>query len=349
MAKKYTPQDLGFKKKKEEEKKSPAPQPAPVENVKPEVLRDVKTGALSGLTTPTGSTYLGMRPDEIKAYVEKRKAETEIPAGSALTGTQRAEQEELIRQQQLQEQVAKTAVERRVFEEPKQELIIPPEMENLSVMARIGRSIIPKPVRDTMDFFNLQKTINKQEALSMAEISMLEGDLKQGVEIATSQEIDARIDETENILKLNGIPLLAVVGTTLVGQAVLSPIREFIGSDGQITSLENALSQYNEMISIPARSVEAGLSPEMAFDKLDRMEEGILALERQLKLSAMESPKVAIALRGRALEARLYKLKTKLQEARIKVLSVQAQEAFGEREVVDSMAFLRRLQNEGKV
>lgn len=236
-----------------------------------------------------------------------------------------------------------------VFKDIEQMPIIPPEQENLSVILRIGESLIPKSLTKAYKTIDtLGGLADFKKPISQAEITMINDDLKNVIEIETSAEIDARIEETEKGLVEMGIPVLPLIGAAVITGAIAAPTKEFVGTDGQIRSLELALSQYNEMITIPARSVLSGLPPEMAFDKYDKMEADILALEEQLKLSALTSTKVALALRGRGVEARLFKLKEKLQEGRRLVALRMTQEAFGEVEVSKSMAFLRRLQNERK-
>ena len=231
-----------------------------------------------------------------------------------------------------------------VFKEPEIVPIISPEQENLGVILRIAEDVIPglKTLKDFSKRFDLK------EAIPQAEITMIAEDIKEGIIAETSVEIDIRIDETETQLTEMGLAVFPIVGAAVVGGIVAGPTREFVGTDGQIASLELALSQYNEMITIPARSIQSGLPPEIAFEKLDRMEEGILALESQLKISALTSVKVGLALRGRGVEARILKLKEKLQESRRIVALRMTQEAFGEVDVPRSMAFLRQLQNERK-
>jgi len=303
------------------------------------------------------------RKEEAQAFLRRRE-KLRSKGLSMEEATARAE-EEAGRQKTpeevkaAQQELGSTFEERGVFKETEQERIIPPEQENLGVMVRILKSLVPKSVSkalkeiDTMGgLLDFEEKREKGKPISQAEITTFEEDLKNVVEIETSTEIDTRLEDTEEILTQNGIPLGAILtGVGAVGLAgiVREPISEFVGTDGQIKSLEVALSQYNEMMTIPARAVDSGsLDPMTAFDKYDRMEENLLALEQQLKLSALTSSKVALALRGRAIEARLLKLKEKLQEGRGRVAAAMAAEAFGEKKIPESVAFLRRLQNEKK-
>ncbi len=253
-----------------------------------------------------------------------------------------------------------TFVERQVGKEVIQEPIIPPEQENLGVMLRIAESIIPDIIKQETKIAGIPiKDLigGKKKAISQVEITTIAADLREAVISQSSAEMDRIIIDTENgiteigLLPPNFLPpvtkevgVAGIVAAGVAGGIVSGPIKEFVGTDGQIRSLELALSQYNEMITIPARSIAAGLPPEIAFDKLDRMEEGILALESQLKLSSLTSTKVALALRGRGIEARLLKLKEKLQEGRLLVFQRATQEAFGEVDIPSSMSFLRSLQ-----
>ena len=250
-----------------------------------------------------------------------------------------------------QERFRQIAEQEKVFEQPVLEPIISPEQENLGVMLRIGKSLIPKSFTKAyknIDTLGGLADFSGAQTIPQAEITMITADLQDAVLAETSVEIDTRIEGTEEVLIQNGIPLIGVVGAAVVGSAIAAPVKEFVGTDGQIASLELALSQYNEMITIPARSIDSGLEPQTAFDKLNRMEDGMLALEEQLKISSLTSPKVALALRGRGVEARLLKLKEKLQEGRRIVFQKMLQEGFGEVEVSESVRFLRQLQNERK-
>jgi len=262
-------------------------------------------------------------------------------------------QEEVI---ESREEVSQEFEDRGVFKEPVIEPIISPEQENLGVIGRIAKDIIPDIGGFSGGIFGdksvLKGTIfeskDKQEPISQAEITTITADLQESIVAETSLEIDKRIDDAEIKLIQNGIPILPVVGGAVVASAIAGPTREFVGTDGQISSLELALSQYNEMLTIPSRSLDSGLSTSEAFDKYDRMEDNILALERQLKISSQTSPKVALALKGRAIEARILKLKEKIQEGRRKVASRVLSEGFGEVDIPKSLVFLNKLQNDRK-
>ncbi len=273
------------------------------------------------------------------------------------------------RQKEIEEELTAKAEEEGVFEEPTVEPIISPEQENLTVVGRVLKGMVPEGSLKDKFMTNIFggrsiKSIEKKP-LSQVEITTIEEDVKEFIEIETSAQIDSRIVDAEGtIISIGLIPpevlpdikkevsLLGVAGTVggIVGaEAVTRPFTKFVGTDEQIQSLELTLSQYNEMLTIPSRGVTSGrLSPEAAFDKYDRMEQGILILEQQLHLSALESPSVALSLKGRAVEARLLKLKEKVQEGRRVTFNRMAQEAYGEVDIAKSTAFLRRLQDDNK-
>ncbi len=272
-----------------------------------------------------------------------------------------AEQEGQSFEQRTQEQVTEARgevqqqfEEEGVFKEIVQEPIISPEQENLGVIARIANNLLGGAFDTSKGILGdktaLEGTIFAPDAepIPQAGITTIEKDLEEGIRTETLAQIDVRIDETETILIENGIPLAAAAGGAIIGAALIAPIKEFVASDGQIASLELALSQYNEMLTIPSRSLDAGLTPTEAFDKYNRMEEGMLALESELRRAALTSTKVGLALRGRGVDARLIKLKEKLQEGRRNVANKILQEGFGEVDILQSLVFLRSLQNERK-
>ena len=292
--------------------------------------------------------------------------ESGIPERERRIQLEREEEEATaLRIEEAKPGLTETFEEAGVFKTAEQGLIIPPEKEQLlGVTLRIFDSIIPQIVKDRSVIGMLKGGFDKfikefdETTITSAEITMIEEDLKLAVIAQTSVEINTIIDDTTGLLIEQGLipaeflppikekSILAVAGGAVAGQAILRPVSEFIGTDGQIRSLELALSQYNEMITIPARSIASGLPPELAFEQYNRMEESLLALEEQLQISSLTSPKVALALRGRGIEARLLKLKKKLQEGREIVALKMTQEAFGEVDIPTSIVFLRQLQLE---
>lgn len=286
---------------------------------------------------PTNTVIEGV-PQTEKSLLERKEVATLESEGAVKRRTPQETAE-------LEAGLESTFEEQGVFKDVTQVPISTPEQENLGVVKRIAESLIPDSIQKINDFFTLKAP---GDVIPEAEIRTIEAEIKEGVRAETSIEIDDRIEETEDLLVQNGIPLLSVVGGAIIGSAVSGPVGEFVGTDGQIASLELALSQYNEMITIPARSLDAGLTPSEAFDKYNRMEDSILALDSELRTAALTSPKVALALRGRGVDARLIKLKEKLQEGRRDVAFRMAQESFGEIELTDSLLFLRRLRDERK-
>lgn len=261
--------------------------------------------------------------------------------------------EQFITEKEELPKLAELAVERRVFDPIEQLTISTEAEEDLRVMVRIAKSLIPESlskVYKAIDTIGGLADFNKKTFISPSEITSINEDMKAAIEAESSAQIDARIDDTNQLLIETGIsiPILPLVVGAVAVSTISKPISEFTGTDGQIKSLELALSQYNEMITIPARSLAVGLDPMIAFDKYDEMELGIIALEQQLKQSGRTSIKVALALRGRGIEARVLKLKEKLQEGRRIIFNRMAQEVFGEVDVPKGMTWVRNLQRDLK-
>ena len=68
-----------------------------------ETFTSSETGRASGITTPDGSTFLGLSPEDVQAVATGEQARTARPEGTAPVGTAQAE---AIRQQQIQQQIA---------------------------------------------------------------------------------------------------------------------------------------------------------------------------------------------------------------------------------------------------
>ena len=261
-----------------------------------------------------------------------------------------------------------------VFKEIEQEPIIPPEQENLGVISDIMRGVVrnlgaAKDLERKPFFSNLFKSLapgTRTEPMSQIEAEIQAKEMASQIKEVNVKIIDDQIGNTENILREAGIQIeelppmtregksekamsatgvITGVAGVGVGQAITKPLNQFVGTDGQISNLEMALSQYNEMITLPATGFDSGMTSTQCFDQLDRMEEGILALESQLRLSAIESASVRISLRGRAVDARILKLKTKIQNERMEVAKKTAARAFEEVPMTDSLSFLIELNN----
>lgn len=241
-----------------------------------------------------------------------------------------------------------------VFKDVNQQPIISPEQENLGVIKDIFLSLIPENTRKTLrgiDTFGGALDFSKPPK-NQAEAEIQTKALTSEFQSQVGKEIDGRIEDTEKVLINNGIPLGGVggvVGGAIIGGAVGGPFSQFVGSDRTISNLELALSQYNEMITLPAQAVSSsGMSSTEAFDKLNRMEDGIDALEYELKKAAITSPNVRISLRGRGVDARLLKLKEKIQVERQQVAFTTTQQAFGEVPLSDAALFLQELKSKNK-
>ena len=280
-----------------------------------------------------------------------RKASEE----ASLIGTARGEPVSAQEVPRIKSGLEQQFQEAGVFKEVTQEPIISPEQQDLGVMFRIAKSIIPKGVRKAFlalpgqeDPFDVQLE-KGEEAVTQAEINFRTQLLQQAVTSEISLEIDKEIEESEEVLIQQGIPLVGVLGTVIVGTVVAQPLAQFIGTDKQIGNLEQALSLYSETLTRPAGAVVNGLSVDEAFQKLNRMEAGILLLEEQLKLAAITSPNVALSLRNAGIETRLLNLKDRLSFERTNVANRAAGIAFGEIELTRSMAFLQGLKKSRKV
>lgn len=257
--------------------------------------------------------------------------------------------------------------------EPAPVPIISPEQENLGVITDIAFSLLPaavkKGIQDTdigqgilrrLGSGRIEGSVDAPEPLTSAETQILSENLKTTIRTEISQQLDGSILKVEEELIeaeiLPGITsraigvtgFLAGAGATAVGAGVTQPISKFVGTDGQIQNLEQAITNLDAIHSDILSSVQNGLPPSDAFAKLDRIESIIDNMEFQLQMAAIESPEVRVNLRGRQLETRILASRERLGAARIDVAQTTAARAFGEEEIPRSLAFLQNLkQREG--
>ena len=254
---------------------------------------------------------------------------------------------------QQEQSLEKQFEEAGVFKEVSPVSIIPPQkvggnFENvMSVMKDIGISLLPESFKkglEVMKSMELGNIVNNQNSAA------IENELiKDSMNEITSSVIDEEIEKVRMIQNGIGLGSLAgVAGSAVIGSSIAGPVSEFVGTDGQIASLEMALSQYNEMLTLPSRAMDSGLPSEMAFEKLNVMEEEIKNLENQLKKSAITSMKVRIALKNTSVEARIFKLRQKLQNERGIVAQKTTAQTFGEADIPKSILFLQELRRKKK-
>lgn len=86
------------------EKPASKPEPAtapPVKLATPEIYKDEETGKLSGVTLPTGQSFTGISPKDVKGFVSDFQENTTLPAGTQPAGTAQNEANRQARLQQL--------------------------------------------------------------------------------------------------------------------------------------------------------------------------------------------------------------------------------------------------------
>lgn len=75
--------------------------PKEVKPTTPEVFRDEETGRLSGVTLPTGESFVGIKPKEVKDFVSSYQENTTLPQGTQPGGTAQSEANRQARLQEL--------------------------------------------------------------------------------------------------------------------------------------------------------------------------------------------------------------------------------------------------------
>ena len=336
---------LGFKSTAAEEEsfKEDRPEPGPIEKPeKPAIFRD-PTGRKTGIELPDGRVFLGLGQDEVDE-IAGREAEKKVVPPGAIDVKQRAHIEE--QKGILEEQFREAGV----FD-PAPEIvpITTPEQENLGVMGRIAKSLIPSGI---FERFNLNKVLENagKERLNEAEVQIGMAQVTNAIDAAAIQSIDTAIDEQVQIME-NAIPLLGIgkiVGGVIVGGVLTDAIGQFVGSDKEVRNLEFAMTNLNTIYADITRAVNKGMTPQAAFDQLNKMEAVVNHLERLIQQAANTSPNIAISLRGRGIETKILQGRQKLQATRIEVASIAAQRAFGEVDVPGSMAFLQEMETKYK-
>jgi len=336
---------LGFKSTAAEEEsfKEDRPEPGPIKKPeKPAIFRD-PTGRKTGIELPDGRVFLGLGQDEVDE-IAGREAEKKVVPPGAIDVKQRAHIEE--QKGILEEQFREAGV----FD-PAPEIvpITTPEQENLGVMGRIAKSLIPSGI---FERFNLNKVLENagKERLNEAEVQIGMAQVTNAIDAAAIQSIDTAIDEQVQIIE-NAIPLLGIgkiVGGVIVGGVLTDAIAQFVGSDKEVRNLEFAMTNLNTIYADITRAVNKGMTPQAAFDQLNKMEAVVNHLERLIQQAANTSPNIAISLRGRGIETKILQGRQKLQATRIEVASIAAQRAFGEVDVPGSMAFLQEMETKYK-
>ena len=216
-------------------------------------------------------------------------------------------------------------------------------------MGRIAKSLIPSGI---FERFNLNKVLENagKERLNEAEVQIGMAQVTNAIDAAAIQSIDTAIDEQVQIIE-NAIPLLGIgkiVGGVIVGGVLTDAIAQFVGSDKEVRNLEFAMTNLNTIYADITRAVNKGMTPQAAFDQLNKMEAVVNHLERLIQQAANTSPNIAISLRGRGIETKILQGRQKLQATRIEVASIAAQRAFGEVDVPGSMAFLQEMETKYK-
>lgn len=286
---------------------------------------------------------------EQQASVEQSQVELGIAGKRAEENVQQKLQQERIETAtpQLEQQFQQAGVFQSNI--PTEPIVPEGERAGIGVIGNIAKSLIPESIRKAYEFTTLQ---GPQGETGFGTDPLLDTQvLMSSLNQASSEGIDARISETEQKLVLNGIPIAGVltgVGAAAISSAVTGPVGEFVGTDRQISNLGEALSQYEEMVTLPAQAARNGMDSQEAFDKLTRMEDGIIAIIQRIQVAKNESPNIQISLRDIAIDARVNKLREKIQNSRREVAQIETERAFGETNIPQSTIFLNKLFNERK-
>lgn len=81
------------------------PTPPRAELETPETFTDPKTGRVSGITLPSGQTFLGLTPEDVETVAAGEAARVARPEGTAPVGTAQAQQQRQLEAQQLGQQI----------------------------------------------------------------------------------------------------------------------------------------------------------------------------------------------------------------------------------------------------
>ena len=308
------------------------------------IFTDVKTGRESGFVSPEGNIFLGANRQDIQGAELRGDIKKNIGAERLLE-----------RQEALKPQLEAEFEAAGVFKQPELTPIIESEKENMGVVKDIASSLIPEGLKKAYTAINtLGGTFPTYEGQSntRAGIEMEKKILSKTIQSEVGKELDAQIDEVEIELLQQGVgvgTLAAGVGALVVGKiaggTLGDTLGQAIGSDKTVKNLETSITNLDSISADIKTSVKSNaLPPDLAFEKLNRIEDIIESLESQLQLAAIESPNVRVSLRGRAIETKILSSKEKLQSARGEVAAVRAAQAFEETDLPSSLSFLQGLQ-----
>jgi len=296
-------------KKKEEEEKKP-------EYKQPEVFRDV-SGRMTGVTTPGGSTLLGMKPNEVRAYLDRQSGVTGLEQTAAPVGTQK----EL-------ESIEKVKLEQAEVGLPRTRGLVPDKFDlgveglparsgiNVLLKSSLGEAMAGKSALKKRDMAQVVDLTNQMNELGLTPKQASDDPVTQTLLKMQFNEIDKQVldDGKAKVSTFN-----QVVEALPLGKYAGYVIKKT--PSGQIKTMEK------EVLDIQGDSMQwlrsAMRSPHLRdnfADLIAEAEDRTLYLESNIKLLVMQSPYLqANPEEVELLMSKIDGVKTTLRERKIAV------------------------------
>lgn len=281
-------------------KPEPKPEPTPTGRLKSEPFRDERTGELSGITIPTGETFLGLSPDEVKGVSEREFGTRQTPIGSESPEERKARKDSVIQSQELQQKEQALAAIPVPRSEPIEETTAQPFQEIgkgiITGETTLGQALIGGiGLKELKELPGLQDQILKltkdmtNNNLTPEQITsdpILQDFLRLKL---TERDIkvlnEGKADVNDMAILIEGLPVTGtftkITGGALTPTTAISKIKSL---DKKVSDITSKMDNWSEAIS---------KNPQLAEkydDLIDDAEQEILNAQSRIKLMIIQSP-----------------------------------------------------------
>ncbi len=257
------------------------PTPEKTEEKKPEVFRNER-GNVSGVTLPSGNTYLGLSPDEAEEIIQRETKKSATPGGAA-EFSQRINTAQL--SQQLEQQ--------KVFEPPIQEQELKTKIDtadesiipagNLPIISPSIRSLRNQAVLNSLGDkkiknMGLEEFRNSPESI---EEPMLNKIITNEIDLEVLKSGEAKASQLGILIE--SIPVVGSLSRKYIGGLIKTPSREVDEIVSQLKDIETDVNQQGGW------SKEGSLNPAIAIKNINNYEQQVQILESKIKFLIIQS------------------------------------------------------------
>lgn len=255
----------------------------------PEVFTDVQTGEQSGITLPTGETFLGLNREDIAEVNRQYQQKTQLPQGTAPVGTAARQAE----YQQAQNQLIENQAPQRVELNPELD-----KTEGIPIIGSIVKGFEPL----FQKIFGENSVPSNQQVLEFAKSDIQRKEIEKG--LSWSEAIGAAIE---------GIP----------GGDVVTKLLDIERPRGNLEEvMQDIVTQYRRVSAIESNVKSGYLPVNVADEQLKDIEQYILKQEARLRLLIQNSPSLNFnSDRVNGFETDILKVREKIFIAKLNILS----------------------------